>query len=60
VKYTTDDEEMIVEAGEAYYVPAGHVPYFYTGTRVIEFSPTDALRETLAVVEQNMNEDDGT
>ncbi len=45
---------MVVEAGEAYYVPAGHLPYLYAGTEVIEFSPTSELHETLAVVEKNM------
>jgi hypothetical protein len=54
LKYTSDDGEMVVEAGEAYYVPAGHLPYLYAGTEVIEFSPTGELHETLAVIEKNM------
>ena len=54
LKYRGPDGEMVVEAGEAYYVPAGHLPYLYAGTEVIEFSPTIELHETLAVVEKNM------
>ncbi|MEX1006863.1 MAG: cupin domain-containing protein [Acidimicrobiia bacterium] len=54
VKFTNDDGETTIEAGEAYYMPPGHLPYLYAGTEVIEFSPTDALRETLEVVERNM------
>lgn len=54
LKYTHDGGETIVEAGEAYYVPAGHLPYLYAGTEVIEFSPTKELQETLEVVEKNM------
>jgi len=54
LKYTHDGGETIVEAGEAYYVPPGHLPYLYAGTEVIEFSPTKELGETLEVVEKNM------
>ena len=54
LKYTGDDGETIVEAGEAYYVAPGHLPYLYAGTEVIEFSPTKELHETIAVIEKNM------
>ncbi|KAA0235252.1 MAG: hypothetical protein JJLCMIEE_01580 [Acidimicrobiales bacterium] len=54
LEYTHDGGETVVEAGEAYYVPAGHLPYLYAGTEVIEFSPTKELVETLEVVEKNM------
>jgi len=56
LKYTTDDGEIVVESGEAYYVPPGHLPYLYAGTEVVEFSPTKELHETLAVIEKNMAE----
>jgi len=52
--FTHDGGETVVEAGEAYYVPPGHLPYLYAGTEVIEFSPTKELGETLEVVEKNM------
>lgn len=54
LKFTHHDGETIIEAGEAYYVPPGHLPYLYAGTEVIEFSPTNELRQTLDVVEKNM------
>ena len=54
VKFTTDDGETVIEAGEAYYMPPGHLPTLFAGTEVIEFSPTHELNETLAVVERNM------
>src|SRR5215208_1819719 len=54
VKFTTDEGETVIEAGEAYYMPPGHLPHLYAGTEVIEFSPTQELHETLAVVEKNM------
>lgn len=54
LKYTDEDGDTIIEAGEAYYVGPGHLPYLYAGTEVIEFSPTAQLQETLAVIEKNM------
>lgn len=51
-KTSTGDETF--ETGDAYYVGPGHTPVLYAGTEVIEFSPTEALQETLAVVEKNM------
>jgi hypothetical protein len=54
LKYTTDEGDVVIEAGEAYYVPAGHLPYLYAGTEVVEFSPTHELNETMAVIEKNM------
>ncbi|MDX6554993.1 MAG: hypothetical protein QOD86_1188 [Miltoncostaeaceae bacterium] len=53
--YRTADGEITISAGQAYYIPPGHLP----GTRdqsctLIEFSPADAMAETLAVVERNM------
>ena len=56
LKYTGADGDTIIEAGEAYYIPPGHLPFLYAGTEVIEFSPTKQLRETLAVIEKNMAE----
>jgi len=48
------DREETYNAGDAYYVPAGHTPVVTTGTEVIEFSPTAALNETMAVLGANM------
>ena len=54
LKYTDDSGETIIEAGEAYYMAPGHLPYLYAGTEVVEFSPTKQLQDTLAVIEKNM------
>jgi len=48
------DREEVYEAGDAYYAPAGHTPIFYAGTSVVEFSPTEAFAETVAVVTENL------
>ena len=52
--YSHSAGEEVIEAGEAYYVPAGHTPKLFAGTEVIEFSPTEQLQQTLEVVEKNM------
>lgn len=55
VKFTsTDGREETYEAGDAYYAPPGHTPTIYTGTEVVEFSPTEELAKTMEVVQKNM------
>ena len=41
-------------AGEAYYAPPGHLPLVTAGTSVAEFSPTEELQRTMAVVQRNL------
>jgi hypothetical protein len=48
------DREEIYNAGDAYYIPPGHLPLVYAGAEVIEFSPTAELQKTMAVVGANM------
>src|SRR5947209_2931242 len=48
------DGEETYRAGDAYVARPGHVPVVTAGTEVIEFSPTDKLAETLAVLGANM------
>ncbi len=54
IRYT-DNSEDVIEAGEAYHAPPGHLPLFKAGTRLIEFSPTDELDKTMAVVMINVD-----
>lgn len=48
------DHEETYEAGDAYYAPPGHTPVVFVGSEVVEFSPTEALMETFAVLTQNL------
>jgi hypothetical protein len=41
-------------AGDAYYAPAGHTPVMTSDTEIVEFSPTEALNATMAVVAANL------
>ena len=53
--YRTAEGEITARAGQAYYVPPGHLPTTRDqACTLIEFSPADAMAETLAVVERNM------
>jgi len=44
-----DHEETYVE-GDAYYAPPGHLPLIAAGTSIVEFSHTDELNATMAVI----------
>ena len=50
------DEEAVFEAGDAFYVPAGHVPVHEAGTRYVQFSPSHELEQTSAVIMENMQQ----
>ena len=49
------DHEETYEAGEAYYVPPGHTPIHHAGAEIVEFSPTEELMGTIAVVVGNLD-----
>jgi hypothetical protein len=49
------DREETYDAGEAYYVGAGHTPVYYAGTEIVEFSPSAILNETIPVVLRNLD-----
>ena len=48
------DRDETYETGDAYYAPPGHLPFLYAGSRVVEFSPSKELAETIEVVSRNM------
>ena len=50
----SDGTSETITAGEAYYAKPGHLPLFTAGTETIEFSPSDGLAETVAVVTKNV------
>ena len=54
VTFVFPDHEETFEAGDAYYVPPGHVPLHHAGTEIMEFSPTDVLQQTIQVVRSNL------
>ena len=54
VTFKLADAEESVEAGDDYFETPGHTPFLHAGTELVEFSPTDALGETIGVVMENL------
>jgi hypothetical protein len=48
------DHEETYGAGDAYYAGPGHLPLLAAGTSLIEFSPSDGLQQTMAVIGANL------
>jgi hypothetical protein len=49
------DHEEVIEPGDAFYVPPGHVPAMHeAGTEFVLFSPAEELAETTAAIHRNM------
>jgi Cupin domain len=53
VRYA-DGASEVLRAGDAYYLPAGHLTVLADDTEVVEFSPREELAKTMAVVGANM------
>lgn len=54
VSFIFPDHEETFEAGDAYYIPPGHLPVHHAGAEIVEFSPTDVLKKTIKVVMANL------
>ena len=50
------DHEEVIGPGEAFYLPPGHTPAAAAGTEFVQFSPTDELAVSEAVMAKNMQE----
>jgi hypothetical protein len=48
------DREETFGAGDAYYASPGHLPLSTAGTTLVEFSPSEDVQRTMAVVEANL------
>jgi hypothetical protein len=53
------DHEEAIEAGDAFYMPPGHVPAGAAGTEFVQFSPSDELRVSQAAMAGNMQQMQG-
>jgi ethanolamine utilization protein EutQ (cupin superfamily) len=45
--------QEVYQAGDAFYMPAGHVPEAETGSEFVQFSPKEQLAETVAAIKAN-------
>ena len=49
------DHDEVVEAGDAFYLPPGHIPVQNEpGSEYVQFSPTEPLREVSETIMRNM------
>jgi hypothetical protein len=48
------DGEEIIEPGDAFYMPPGHAPAAVAGTEFVQFSPSDDLAISEAMIAKNM------
>lgn len=51
IKYA--DHEEAINAGEAFYLPPGHIPYVDENTELVQFSPAEAFKQTMETMQQN-------
>jgi hypothetical protein len=48
------NHEETITAGDAFYMPPGHVPAAEAGTEFVQFSPADQLAATDAAIRQGL------
>jgi hypothetical protein len=53
VRVTYADREEVIERGECFYLPAGHLPHFEEDSEWIVFSPQGEHKETAEAVRRN-------
>jgi mannose-6-phosphate isomerase-like protein (cupin superfamily) len=56
VTYRFGDRDEVFEAGDAFYVPAGHTPEVAAGTEYVQFSPSEQLRVVSEKMIENARE----
>jgi hypothetical protein len=55
VHFRFADHEEMFEAGDAFYLPPGHVPFSHEpGTEIVQWSPTEELNQTDEAIMRNM------
>ena len=52
--YRFADHEEVFEAGDAFYLPPGHVPLAEAGSELVQFSPAEELKVVEAAMMENM------
>jgi len=53
ITYRFADHEEVFEAGDAFYIPAGHSPIVEEGTEFVQFSPSGELKTVSDVMMKN-------
>jgi mannose-6-phosphate isomerase-like protein (cupin superfamily) len=54
VTFRLTDREEVFEAGDAFYLPPGHIPVVKAGTAYVQFSPSEDLRAVSEAMARNL------
>jgi hypothetical protein len=54
ITYRFDDHDEVFVAGDAFYLPPGHIPIAEAGTELLQFSPSLELEAVSAAMLANM------
>jgi hypothetical protein len=54
ITYRFDDHDEVFEAGDAFYLPPGHIPIAEAGTELLQFSPSLELEAVTDAMLANM------
>ncbi len=54
VTYRFRDHDEVFVAGDAFYLPPGHIPIVDAGCELVQFSPADKLRQVTEQMTANM------
>src|SRR3954447_328929 len=52
--YKFSDHDEVFEAGDAFYLPPGHIPLAEAGSELVQFSPTEPLQAVEEAMRANM------
>jgi len=53
VTYRFADRDEVFHAGDAFYLPPGHIPLADAGSEIVQFSPADELKPVVDTMAQN-------
>jgi hypothetical protein len=58
--YRFADRDEVFEAGDAFYLPPGHVPLAEAGSEFVQFSPSEELAAVTAAMMENAQQTQGS
>jgi hypothetical protein len=53
VTYRFADHEEVFHAGDAFYLPPGHIPLADAGSEIVQFSPAEELKQVADAMTEN-------
>ncbi len=51
---TADGAEEMFEAGDAFFIAPGHVPFYFAGLEMVDFTPTEEANRQVAYMAPNI------